>query len=245
MKTLVVFPGRFQPPHRGHLSVYDYLNSHFDTVFIATTDRQAPVTSPFSFADKVQIWSQMGVPPGKIVKVKSPYNPVEITSEVPDPEHTALVLAVSSKDMQGDGARFKFGKKRDGSPSYLQKFETEKKLLPMTEHAYVLTIPTALFALADSSASSATEIRDRYIAANDADRDRILSDLYGEPSPTIKSTFDSRLAVTERANHLLAEARSCSCPRLESTIARLLRAEARTNGIPFTEDLMTTHLPEK
>lgn len=255
MHTLVVFPGRFQPAHRGHLSVYDYLCKKFgdQNVYIATSDSQAPATSPFSFSDKVEMWTRLGVPASHVVKVRSPYNPVEITKEVPDPENTALVLAISEKDMQGDTARFRFGTKKDGSPSFMQPFPQQAAdLAPMTEHSYVLEIPTVTFRVQGADANSATEIRKRYLAGNDDDRRTIIHDLYGQDDAALKKTFDQRLSVTESALHLLRRARQQlpvnesrvrdKCRKLVESIRRL---ENQVDGDPFVEDLRVDYFKER
>ena len=52
MRTIVIYPGRFQPGHKGHKSSYDYLANKFgaENVYVATSNVTAPVTNPFSFA---------------------------------------------------------------------------------------------------------------------------------------------------------------------------------------------------
>lgn len=255
MKTLVVFPGRFQPAHQGHLSVYEYLCNKFggNNVYVATSNAQAPATSPFSFADKVQMWTHLGVPASRVVQVKNPYNPLEITSEVPDPEDTALVLAISEKDMQGDGARFKFGRKKDGSPSFMQPFPKDAAdLAPLTEHSYVLVIPTVTFQVSGVDANSATEIRKRYLAGNDSDRRNIIHDLYGIDDPALRKTFDQRLAVTTETARVMNEARR-NLPLCESRIRtkyqRLIDSirtmEASAQGELFREDLAADYFKER
>lgn len=256
MKVIAIYPGRYQPPHRGHLSVYDYLCGKFGegNVFIATTDAQAPVTSPFSFSDKVQLWTKLGVPASKIVQVKSPYNPVEITREVPDPENTALVIAVSEKDMQGDSARFKFGTKRDGSPSYLQPFPEDAAILaPMTEHGYVLTIPTTNFKVGGIEANSASQIRAAYINGSPEDQEDIIHGLYGDADTQIKQTFDRRLRATEKAVEALKEARKVlkngvdpkTRAKVLSLVESIRNQEAAREGDLFKEDLQQDYWRER
>ena len=48
--VLVIYPGRFQPFHKGHKAVYDYLASRYgrDNVFITTSNKVAPPRSPFT-----------------------------------------------------------------------------------------------------------------------------------------------------------------------------------------------------
>ena len=146
MNTLVVYPGRFHPFHRGHKGSYDWLTKKFgdNSVYIATSDKQDPETSPFSFGEKVAMMTKLGVPASHVVQVKNPYQAKEIVDQLSDEEKatTALVFAVSQKDT----GRFSFAPKKDGSPSYLQPLpENLKQLKPMTEHGYVAMTPTVNF----------------------------------------------------------------------------------------------------
>lgn len=202
MKTIVVYPGRFHPFHKGHKASYDHLVNQYgaDSVYIATSDVQAPETSPFSYADKVKMMTKLGIPASHIVKVKNPYQPKEIIADVADPGATALIFAVSAKDMQKEGARFKFGLKKDGTPSYLQPLDGAKKLQPLTQHAYVAVTPTVNFRVAGVDADSASAIRKMYLHGNDNDRNQIIADLYGEVDPELKELFDERLGVNTPEN---------------------------------------------
>lgn len=206
MRTIVIYPGRFHPFHRGHKASYDYLVQQFGAgnVFIATSDVQAPVTSPFSYSDKVTMMSKLGIPSGRIARVKSPYQATEITGQIDDKEHTALIFAVSEKDMQGNEARFKFGTKKNGEPSYMQPMPANGKLQPMSKHAYVMITPTVNFKVKGADANSASQIRKLYLDGNDADRDQIIADLYGEVDPHVRDIFDREL----RAPEAVTESRS-------------------------------------
>jgi hypothetical protein len=206
MNTIVIYPGRFHPFHRGHLASYDYLVKKYgtDSVYIATSDVQAPVTSPFSYTDKVQMMTKLGVPSSHIVRVKNPYQAREIYDSIPNAENTALIYAISEKDMQGDGARFKFGIKKNGEPSYMQPMPEDLKLLkPLTQHAYVTVTPTVNFQVRGIDANSASQIRKAYIEGSDADRDSIIADLYGEVYPELRDTFDARLGLNEKVQGII------------------------------------------
>jgi hypothetical protein len=206
MNTIVIYPGRFHPFHRGHLASYDYLVKKYgaDSVYIATSDVQAPVTSPFSYTDKVQMMTKLGVPSSHIVRVKNPYQAREIYDSIPNAENTALIYAISEKDMQGDGARFKFGIKKNGEPSYMQPMPEDLKLLkPLTQHAYVTVTPTVNFQVRGIDANSASQIRKAYIEGSDADRDSIIADLYGEAYPELRDTFDARLGLNEKVQGII------------------------------------------
>ena len=257
MNIIVVYPGRFQPFHHGHKSVYDWLTNKFgdDAVYVATSDVTAPVTSPFSYDDKLKMAAKLGVPTGRFVKVRNPYQAQEITQQVADPENTALVFAVSEKDMQSDKPRFKFGVKKDGSASYMQPLpENLKKLKPLTKHAYVVVTPTINFKVKGKDANSASEIRKMYIDGNDQDRDNIIQDLYDRVDPEIKNIFDRDLLPIKKANEfaylakqegggLLAEHRV----RLSKVFKGIMIAEniAATHYSPFVEDLAEDYLDER
>lgn len=191
-QVLVVYPGRFQPFHRGHKDVYDKLRQQFgNNVFIATSDKTDQERSPFSFADKQIMARAAGIPSDAVVQVRNPYSVPEITQRF-DPKHTILVFAVGAKDMDKD-PRFSFKPKKDGSPSYLQPWEGKDKAQTMDAHGYVETAPTMQFKLLGRTATSATDIRDAYRKADDANRDIILRQLYDNPSSELRDLFDARL----------------------------------------------------
>ena len=222
MNTVVIYPGRFHPFHRGHKASYDELVKQFGAgnVYVVSSDLTAPLTSPFSFDDKRKMMAKLGIPSDKIVQVKNPYQAHEVTRSVPDPENTRLIFAVSEKDMAGDAARFKFGTKKDGTPSYMQPLPANlKKAQPMTKHSYVAVTPTVNFKVRGKDANSASEIRKEYIAGNSADRDSIIVDLYGEAYPEIRDLFDKKLGTSQQAQELIKEARLA--PLNESTRSRL------------------------
>ena len=207
MRTIVIYPGRFQPGHKGHKSSYDYLANKFgaENVYVATSNVTAPVTNPFSFADKVQMLSKLDIPSSHIIQVRNPYQAEEITKDIPDPEHTALVFAVSEKDM-GETPRFKFGIKKNGEPSYMQPYPKEgKKLQPLTRHAYVMVTPTTTFKVRGADASSATAIRNMYVSGNDADHKQIIHDLYGVDDSALQDLFDKKLGVAQKTKDAILQ----------------------------------------
>jgi hypothetical protein len=237
MNTIVIYPGRFHPFHRGHKASYDALVKQFGegNVYVVSSDLTAPLTSPFSFADKRQMMSKLGIPSDKIVQVKNPYQAHEITRSVADPENTRLIFAVSAKDMLGDDARFKFGMKKDGTPSYMQPLPDDiKKAQPMTKHSYVAVTPTVNFKVRGKDANSASEIRKEYIAGNDADRDGIIVDLYGEAYPEIRDLFDRKLGTVDQTQQVVREAsikNPARAVQLLETIKRLETAAHHLNEV--------------
>ena len=228
MNYLVIYPGRFHPFHRGHRASYEYLAKKYgaDHVYIATTGVQAPVTSPFTFADKVQMISTLGIPAGHVVKVSNPHQSREITDSIPSEEKakTVLIFALSAKDAE----RFNFAPKRDGTASYLQPMpDNVKRLKPMTEHAYVEIVPTVNFKVRGKDANSASQIRDFYIKGNNNDRDQIIADLYGEAYPELRDIFDDRLGVSEQVQKIVREAKLLNTTKSIALIERILTKERR------------------
>ena len=208
MRTIVIYPGRYQPPHKGHKSSYDYLTKKFgeNNVFVATSDVVAPMTSPFSYPDKVEMLTKLGIPASHIVQVRNPYQAQEITRDIPNPEDTALVFAVSEKDMTDEKPRFTFGVKKNGEPSYMQPYpENGKKLQPLTKHGYVMVTPTTTFKVKGKDANSATAIRKLYIDGNDNDRKQIIHDLYGVDDLAIKDIFDKKLGVAKKTKEVVLQ----------------------------------------
>jgi hypothetical protein len=196
MNIIVVYPGRFHPFHRGHKASYDWLTNKFgEGVYIATSNVQNDIDSPFSYADKVTMMTKLGIPPGHVVQTKNPYQVREITDSLTPEEkaHTALVFAVSAKDAE----RFNFAPKKNGEPSYLQPLpENLKQLKPMNKQGYVVITPTVNFKVKGVDANSASQIRKLYQDGNEQDRTNIITDLYGEPDTAIKEIFDQKLGTT-------------------------------------------------
>jgi hypothetical protein len=204
MNYLVIYPGRFHPFHLGHKASYDYLTKQYgeNSVYIATSSVQDPETSPFAYADKVKMMTRLGVPAGRIVQVKNPYQATEIVGSLSNEEKatTALIFAVSAKD----GERFTFAPKKNGDPSYLQPIpDNLKKLKPLTTHGYVAITPTVNFKVQGQDADSASAVRKLYRHGNDTDRMQIITDLYGSADPEIKDVFDQRLGVNEPAEGII------------------------------------------
>ena len=209
MNYLVIYPGRFHIFHLGHKAVYDHLVKKYgDNVYIATSNVQAPGTSPFSYSDKVAMLTKMVVPSSHILQVANPYATTEYTQSSADPENTVLIFAIGAKDQQlvkdASGKviqrpRFTFAPKKDGAPSAIQPLpDNLKKCQPMsTGVAYADVVDTQEFKVLGKSANSASAVRKLYIEGGDADRNQIITDLYGAPYPELKDIFDQKLGVNK------------------------------------------------
>ncbi len=218
MNYLVIYPGRFHIFHLGHKAVYEYLVRKWaplgGSVFIATSSVQAPVTSPFSYEDKVAMLTKMGVPASHILKVSNPYSIDEYANGLPDPENTVLIFAIGAKDQQlvkdANGKvtqkpRFDFKPKKDGSPPKVQQLpERLTQCRPVSDKvAYVDIVDTQEFKVQGKPIISASEIRKMYIDGSDADRNQIITDLYGSPDPRLRDIFDQKLGLNEKIQGII------------------------------------------
>ena len=190
---VVIYPGRFHPFHRGHGAVYNKLTEKFPyaDIYITTSSKTDGDKSPFSFEEKKAMMVSAGVDPDKIVEVRNPYNPVELTQRY-DSDSTKLIYAISAKDMEGDSARFKFGTKKDGSPSYFQPFESVRESEFMGKHGYITTLPTIDFKINGRPVRSASEVRNAYKNADIEDRKKIIHGLYGSVDNNLLTIFNNK-----------------------------------------------------
>ena len=176
---VVIYPGRFQPFHKGHHRVFEYLTKKFgrDNVYIATSNKVAPPKSPFNFSQKAAMMRLTGVPMDRVVETREPYRADEILSKYP--VETRVIYAVSEKDMAEDPRFAKFTKK-DGSPSYFQPAPAKLKDMQNKEqHAYIMTVPTFEFTVLGQPMHSATELRHQFSQADDDTQRAMVQDLFG------------------------------------------------------------------
>lgn len=192
--TLVVYPGRFQPFHKGHRAVYDFLVEKFgrDHVFIATSNKVEPPKSPFNFSDKAQFMALTGVPLDRVVESSQPYRAIEIVQKY-DPSTTKLIFAVSQKDMEED-PRFKSWVKKDGSPAYFQPMpSSESKMETLDKHGYIMTVPTFPFTVLGQPMNSATQVRAKFASSDENTQKAIVKDLFGQYDDAVLRILQSKL----------------------------------------------------
>lgn len=148
-KFVVVFYGRFQPPHRGHKAVYDKLVQNFgrDSVYIGTSNKTDGDKSPLSFENKKRLFSKLGVPSDKIIQTRQNYNVGEISKTLNiDFEDMIFVAAVGQKDASRLGGNF-YTKLTTKDP---------KKLQTSDEKGYFWIIPNIKLG---GNILSATDVR--------------------------------------------------------------------------------------
>ena len=188
-KLVVIYPGRFQPAHRGHAQVYNSLVEQYPgaDVYVATSNK-VDEKSPFSFQERKLALVKAGVPADKIVQVVSPYVAKEITLKYNDLKDR-LIYAVSEKDID----RFSYKPKKDGSPSYFQKLQDANEMLPLGKKGYIAVAPVFPFKVLGKNVTSATQIRDMYKHVSEPERKQIIIDLYGKFDDGIYNLFNKKL----------------------------------------------------
>lgn len=198
-KLFIIYPGRFQPFHKGHKNVYDYLTTKFggNEVFITTTDVVEPLKSPFNFDEKVKMMVLTGVPKNKIIKVKNNYNIQNLVDQIPiDINRDSVIFVVSEKDMAEDPRFSKFTKK-DGTPSYLQLIPKNlDRLQPAVTHGYINTTPTTDFTVLGNNVRSASQLRSQYTTLSSQKRKDFIKDLFGKYDENIYNIMNNKLGFT-------------------------------------------------
>jgi cytidyltransferase-like protein len=193
-KIVVIYPGRFQPFHLGHASVYNSLKKQFPgaDIIIATSDKVDPIDSPFTFDERKRMIIASKVDSSAVQKAVNPYLAKEILSKY-DPSSTVAIFAVGKKDMEGSEARFKFGLKKDGNPTYYQPFKNVNDSLTFDKHGYIVTAPTTVFKVLGQPVTGATAIRDLWRNSDETAKKQIITDLYGKFIPELYKLFLTKI----------------------------------------------------
>ena len=191
MDSVVIYPGRFHPFHKGHKSVYDTLVKRFgkNRVFIATSNKIDPPKSPFTFEEKRAMIALTGIDPSRVIQVKNPYQATEITDNY-NPQNTIALFAVSDKDMAED-PRFSFKPRKDGNPSYYQP--AQKDMQSLDKHAYIITVPTLSFDVLGKPMRSASEFRANFAKADPETQKAMITDLFGAYDARVDNIMSNKL----------------------------------------------------
>lgn len=241
MDTVVIYPGRFHPFHKGHKSVYDTLVKRFgkNRVFIATSDLVDPPKSPFTFEEKRAMIALTGVDPSRVIKTKSPYQATEITDNY-DPQNTIALFAVSDKDMAED-PRFSFKPKKDGSPSYYQPAQKDMKSLDT--HGYIITVPTLQFDVLGKPMRSASEFRANFAKADTETQKKMITDLFGKYDPNVDRIMSAKIIERLiRADEILEQLISMgaddkyiveACARVDMLIESIIKEDESPRKFNF------------
>lgn len=193
---IVIYPGRFQPFHKGHKAVYDYLSKKYgrDHVYIATSNKTDNLKSPFSFSDKAQFMAATGVSLDRVIESSQPYQVPELKAKI-DPANTIMIYAVSEKDMAED-PRFASWTKKDGTPAHFQPLPNDlTDTLTVDQHSYIEVVPTFPFTVNGQPMNSASQIRELYKSSDDNSKQAIIKDLFGTVTPELKHILDAKLGA--------------------------------------------------
>lgn len=155
-KKFAIYPGRFQPFHSGHHTVYKNLVEEFgkENVFLAATNRVDENRSPFCFEEKKRIITDMypDIPDGNIIEVKNPYRANKII-ETFNKENDISVFVLGERD----GKKYE----RLASSSYFIPYKEHGTYKPFSEHAYLHTVEDAGVDY-DGNEISASQIRETF-----------------------------------------------------------------------------------
>ena len=198
-QLLVIYPGRFQPFHKGHAAVYQGLVGKYgrNNVFIATSGKTGDDKHPFTFSEKLYFMQLQGVPADRVVEATQPYQIETVLAggriQVADRTNTIVCFAVSEKDMAED-PRFSSWSKKDGSPTYFQPYPNDiSGMEDMTKHAYILTVPTKQFTVLGQVIDSASTIRQMYAEADAKTRQQIVIDVFGKYTAEAEQILNNKL----------------------------------------------------
>lgn len=144
MKTIGIYPGNFQPSHRGHVLVYKKLRQLVGPeAFIATTSRTPTPDAPLNFGEKENIWVRHGIPASHVVKVEDWQHPQEIFQKF-SPKHTTAIFIINQKEFESLRLRSDFKDNKQvwvdttGEPSFFQPYKgNETSMQPFEKHGYV------------------------------------------------------------------------------------------------------------
>jgi len=192
-RKVAIVPGRFQPFHPGHFSMYQRMVDEFgaDNVYIATSDDTDPIRSPMSFRDKQQFISKMfDIPEDRIVQTAAPYKAQEITSELP--EDTTVVFALSEKDAE----RMSGGK-------YFSEYDPETATAGYREAGYFVIAPVHQMEINGKNVSG-TQMRRVLGDPNITDRAKqeMFTKAYGKFDPDMFDMIVKKTTESEEARKI-------------------------------------------
>jgi Cytidylyltransferase-like len=213
-RLVVVYPGRFQPFHRGHAGVFKQLQAKFgaDNTWIATTPQvKIGEKNPFNATQKVELMHAAGVTDDRILLVSEPYKITAIQDTLNfDPANTVLIFAVGEPDkarLEVDAVYSEFtptGRKSTippgkavGDEKPMKTFRSLQDSVTVAQgHAYVVVVPeieaTVVIHGQKHDVSHGTECRNLWsqLQGDEQGRKEFLTGLYGRATPELAHIFD-------------------------------------------------------
>ena len=138
-KLAVIFYGRFQPPHLGHVTVWKSLGSKFGNknVYVGTSNKQDSDKSPLTFEWKKKLWQKHGIAQDHVIQTRRNYNADEVKQalNIKNFEDFVFIVAIGAKDASRltNGTFFKQYKGQD-----VKSLDTADK------HGYYYIIPNVM-----------------------------------------------------------------------------------------------------
>ena len=215
---VAIYPGRFQPFHKGHYAVYNFLVKKYgrDNVYITTSNKVAPPKSPFSFSDKLAFMRLTGVPLDRVIETREPYKPSELLNNYPN--NARVIFCVSAKDMAED-PRFARWSKKDGNPTYFQPMPSNAaEMQGKDRHGYILVAPTFQFTVLNQPMNSATQIRELFAKSDQATQQLIIKDLFGSYDAEVHKIMQSALHEDAAGVGVIASKKQKRDPRYSNSM---------------------------
>lgn len=188
-RIIVIFPGRFQPPHPGHLHGYLELVNKFgaENVYISMTEKTDLAKSPFLYDERVAIFTDiLGIPSNKILKVTKQYKVKELSDNMNLKPNTAIVFAVSDKDIKEN--KFSVGRDKEGTESYMKEYKNDI-VDTFMHHSYIIKYPSIEFNLHGQLIHSATQLRELFRKSSVAKQKKLFEEIYGKLDERIFKMF--------------------------------------------------------
>lgn len=148
MKTIGIYPGLFQPAHRGHLVIYKKLKQISGSeTFIVTSDKTPTPDFPLNFGEKQQILVRHGIPVSHIINSSNPTNPNEVFNKFSS-KHTAAVFSFGEKEDEKlsqkkgkDDEGHEIWLDSNGAKNYYQPYKgNESNMEGFDKYGYVIVV---------------------------------------------------------------------------------------------------------
>ena len=197
-RLVVLFPGRFQPFHRGHAQVFAKLQAKFgrDNVYISTSNSTKDSKTVWNFSDRIKFMHVAGITADRIIEQSQPLSlPPQFA-----PGNTIFILARG----EADAEELNVGNaKKDGNPGYFQWFKNIDDCETATEHGYVFPVSEQQDACSINGQTyplnRGTMVRKAWnlVRKNPTERTRLLSHLFGRVDSELGHLMDKIPAVSE------------------------------------------------
>ena len=183
---ILLYPGKFQPFHKGHWFSYMKLREAFqeNEIFIVTSNVEKDKKHPFSFDEKVEIITTMfpEIEEDNIIENHYPYD-VKKTLQILEikPSSVIVIVAIGEKDFE---ERFK-------DDDYFIDFDG---MLDYTanQHVYKYKLPQLNLQIG-SETISAKIIRDIFSGDDEYEKKKLFKTVYPEWNGKIYNLLDKEI----------------------------------------------------